>query len=771
MSEPDSALRAGHALGDPSVTSVVVALGVGIVVVGLLVGRFARGARRHVFSAAVATLLYVCAIGAASSVAGTDWEPRARAIAALFWHIAAIDLVGTLIFYVVLPRVRADLPEILRDLLIACAYLGAVAALLFRFGVDVTGLAASGAAVTVLIGLALQATLGNAVGGVALRLDGSIREGEWIRLPDKAEGIVRSIRWRHTEVETRNGDTLIVPNAQLIGQSILILGRHEGGPRQHRMWVYFDVDFRFAPGHVIEVVEAGLHAAPIESVAELPPPNCICFDLTHEGTTASAARYAVRYFLLDLRRDDPTSSAVRGRIHAALGRAQIPLATPAQSVVVTEANKKHAERTERDEQARRCGVIDEIGLFRSLTADERAAIAARLVPAPFAAGEIITKQGAEAHWLYLLAEGRADIRVRVADRPEMLVAEVSAPTIFGEMSLMTGEPRRATVRATSPSFCYRLDKAGFADIVKRRPEIASEMSEFLAHRIVELDEAIEEGDKGTHGDRMSVAHGRILSSVKSFFGLDDEPGLSPVDGAARLGEAVVTDARLDVHRAEAVRDAATAGRVLGAVGAHAVVGVGRADAIVDAADRRARTRRRRRAVGAGAVLEPSVGTDSAYAVREAARHAGGGVGAVGAVARVGDRSGRETDPVGSPEGAAERSVDAGVAPRRRVRAGAAVGRTEDGRRVRRVVGGLIARRRRGREADEERERRERERDRRERAPHRAPSPPRNTAAPPFSTPGQLSTYSLGCPGAETSIQYALPVPGLRMSMWTKRLFG
>jgi CRP-like cAMP-binding protein len=257
-------------------------------------------------------------------------------------------------------------------------------------------------------------------------------------------------------------------------------------------------------------------------VARTPPPSCLCFDLTREGAPASSARYAVRYFLTDLLRDDPTSSAVRARIHAALGRARIPLAIPLQTLSVT-AGEAAASGREQDEEALRCAVLEKIELFRSLTAQERLGIARRLVPAPFGRGEIITRQGAEAHWLYLLAEGTADIRVRVGDGDdgrETLVAQAAAPTIFGEMSLMTGEPRRATVRATSPALCYRLDKAGFGEIITQRPEIATEMSKFLARRLVELDAAIEHLDAGAQSERMSVAHGQILASVKRFFGLD-----------------------------------------------------------------------------------------------------------------------------------------------------------------------------------------------------------------------------------------------------------
>src|SRR6202042_3547825 len=134
-------------------------------------------------------------------------------------------------------------------------------------------------------------------------------------------------------IETRNWDTLIVPNANLLAQNIVILGKRTGKPLQHRMWVYFNVDFRHAPSRVIDVVRDALAMAPIEGVADDPKPTVICYDFAKDPRD-SFAYYAVRYWLTDLANDDPTSSRVRTRIFTALKRASIPLARPVQTLFV-----------------------------------------------------------------------------------------------------------------------------------------------------------------------------------------------------------------------------------------------------------------------------------------------------------------------------------------------------------------------------------------------------------------------------------------------------
>ena len=170
---------------------------------------------------------------------------------------------------------------------------------------------ATSAVVTAVVGLSLQATLGNVVGGISLQLDDSINEGDWVELESKAQGQIKKIRWRHTVIETRDWDTLIVPNGQLMTQAFRVLGKRSGKPLQRRMWVYFNVDFRFPPGEIVRVVNDALQAAPIDGVASDPKAHCICYDLARDNRD-SFAYYAVRYWLTDLARDDKT-----GRLYAA----------------------------------------------------------------------------------------------------------------------------------------------------------------------------------------------------------------------------------------------------------------------------------------------------------------------------------------------------------------------------------------------------------------------------------------------------------------------
>ena len=199
------------------------------------------------------------------------------------------------------------------------------------------------------IALGMQATLVNIVGGVALQLDGSVHVGDWVQLPDGQQGRVTAIRWRHTVVETRNWDTIVVPNASLLTQNIVILGKRTGRPVQHRMWVYFNVDFRYAPSQVIGVVTEALCAAPIEGVAADPRPNVICYDFAKDGRD-SFAYYAVRYWLTDLAARRPDQLAhPDARLHGAQARRHPPRAAPPRR----SSSRRRRQRQARDERPAR----------------------------------------------------------------------------------------------------------------------------------------------------------------------------------------------------------------------------------------------------------------------------------------------------------------------------------------------------------------------------------------------------------------------------------
>jgi len=426
--------------------------------------------------------------------------------------IAFIRLLGLLLFRVLLPLVHAGAPRIIEDILVMVAYIVWCMFRLRHAGMNLSELVTASALITAVVAFAMQDTLGNILGGIAIELDNSISIGDWIKVDDIV-GRVTDIRWRSTAIETRNWETVVIPNGVLMKSKFQVLGKREGEPVQWRRWIYFDVDPGIAPGKVIATTESALSDAAIADVAANPRPNCILLAF-EQGNL----RYAVRYWLTDLARDDGTDSVVRQHIYTALQRAGIRLSEPEQTVHMIEEDEKHQELVKSRELQRRLQSLKSVDLFAKLTKEELQFLAESLIYAPFSRGDIMTRQGNVAHWLYILVAGEAEVVLEAPDGARTKVGVLPAGSLFGEMGLMTGAPRTATVIALSDVECYRLDKASFATILQSRPELAEDMTHVLIARRGGLD-AVRAGQEAADAARAAREQGELLGSIKRFFGL------------------------------------------------------------------------------------------------------------------------------------------------------------------------------------------------------------------------------------------------------------
>ncbi|MCL2725671.1 MAG: mechanosensitive ion channel family protein [Polyangiaceae bacterium] len=496
----------------------------GVIVTAALVNRFAVAHRSRVRRIVILYVAYVVALGASFVLRALGMHATADyvfAVTEILQVFSVVNIGATAIFSLLLPAAGIAVPMIANDLLIGIGYLFAIAGVLSHHGLDPRSILGASAVVSAVLALSLQTTLGNILGGIALQLDGSIHEGDWIQLENGKQGRVKSVRWRHTVVETRDWSTILVPNALLLGNNITILGKRDGRNVPQRMWVWFNVDFRYPPSKVIEVVTSAFTDVEMPGVAPDPPPNVVCMDFMKDARE-SYATYAVRYWLTDLASDDPTNSHIRSRVFTALRRASIPLAIPAQRAFITvESEERKSLKSVRHERER-LDALRTVHLFRSLTEAELRTLAGGLSHVIYTNGETITRQGAVAHWLYVMTKGSTEVRVAQDGSGEgasKIVATLKAPDFFGEMGLMTGEPRSADVIATSDVDCFRLGKETFQRVLSNRPEMANELSEILATRRIELLSVRDGLDASARSARHASERARILGGIKEFFGL------------------------------------------------------------------------------------------------------------------------------------------------------------------------------------------------------------------------------------------------------------
>jgi small-conductance mechanosensitive channel/CRP-like cAMP-binding protein len=464
-------------------------------------------------------LLGVCALAAIADglVTSMGWREVAAIgadAASILVGVVLIRLATIFVFQVALPAARVDFPRIAEDLATAALIVGWGFAWLRLAGVDLASLVTTSAVITAVVAFSMQDTLGNVLGGVLLQFDRSIHVGDWLRIDDLS-GRVREVRWRHTAIETRNGETVIVPNGWLMKNRFAIVGAR-GAPRPiWRRIVRINVDLSASPARVCRVLEEAIENAAIEHVARAPAASAVMLEIgpRHGG-------YALRYWLEDPAADDPTDSLVRIHALAALERAGMKLGAPYQEELAIHDDTAHRDAAAASERERRIAALAGVDLFAPLSPAERETLAQHLVYAPFAAGDVMTRRGAVAHWLYLLVSGEAEVSIDTPTGRERIAAIV-AGSVFGEMGMMTGAPRAATVTACTDVVCYRLDKRGFESIIKGRPDVAEAMSRVLAIRHEQLQGRLAAAQ---HTVREPMRQTDILSRIRSFFGIEEEAG-------------------------------------------------------------------------------------------------------------------------------------------------------------------------------------------------------------------------------------------------------
>lgn len=498
-------------------TFILLGLYVLMLVVLRVFGKRGEGVRLKGLSFYLGLHLLLVPIAGVLAWADSKVHTDVRLPAQMLGGVAAVLMLAAMLFGAVLPRLRVEIPRILQDVLGAIASIATVIGIASRHGFDVTSLVATSAVLTAVIGFALQDTLGNVAGGLSLQLEGNVELGDWVKIGE-ISGRVTEIGWRSICVETRNWETAIIPNSVVTKSMVLVLGRRAGQPNYWRRWVYFNVDFRFQPSDVIHVVNEALRSVSIEYVAREPRAHCILMDL-HD----SYSRYAVRYWLTDPAHDDPTDSAVRNYIYFALKRADIPLSMPAHALFVTEDSDQRRQKKVSQDLSRRIDALERVQLFAGLTEDDRAELAQSMRYAPFTRGEVLTRQGARANWLYLIVEGTVSVRVSAPGGLEREVSKLHAGSFFGEMSLLTGEPRAATIVALTDVECFRLDKDAFQALLHRRPELAEVVADELTRRRRELLDAragLEQQNAET--DDLATERSDLLTRIRSFFAIGED---------------------------------------------------------------------------------------------------------------------------------------------------------------------------------------------------------------------------------------------------------
>jgi small-conductance mechanosensitive channel/CRP-like cAMP-binding protein len=438
----------------------------------------------------------------AGASTASSWHlslPASRQLSLALVALAAVQVIAGVVFDFAVER--AGVPRFAGEIVVVAAYVLVLVNLFYNLGVNVTGIFATSAVATAVIGLSLQDMLGNIASGIALEFENDIRVGDFIKCGESS-GWVQHVRLRHTAIETPDGDRVMLPNSFLTRSPVMVLSR------SRRQFVSFTMPYARNPQELTDAVTLALQASPIPDVAVDPRPFCIVLEMA-----PGHIRYAAVVWMLNPGQETFAVSAVLQRIYFALQRAGIP------ATEITHLLEMKAASDGGMAAANPVDILRRTPIFRLLDDPGLFELGARLHHLSFAPGELIIRQGDEGDSMYFVTSGQVAINYTGIDRSEIQVAVISPGDFFGEASLLTGEARNANAAALSRVDCYKLDKAGLQGVMTRRADLAEDMSVVMAHRLTELDITRERLDRETARLREAESQTQILVRIRRFFGL------------------------------------------------------------------------------------------------------------------------------------------------------------------------------------------------------------------------------------------------------------
>lgn len=477
--------------------NLALVIGVLALIVTVAIRRFARdeGLKRDSVGAVAFFAVYVVFRAGGTwlePLTPRDWHPSLRVTWMLAFAFGMVRLGVALVLAVRRRLKRGPSAKIQRDVVDSLLYVVcAIPILKTQLRIDVTTLLGTSAVVSLVLGFALQDTLGNLFAGISLQLEHSFDVGDFIRVGGH-EGRVVQIAWRSTRLETVRREIITLPNSQVAKDHIVSFSGSSAVAIELEVTAAYGAPPNLVKSEILET----LREAPLVLAEPAPWVRVLAFG-------ESAVHYQMRLFLRDLASLPHARDEVLSRLWYRFARAGIEIPFP-QRVV-------HTKQPEIASRPPACELLSRLELFAPFPPAELESIATSARERCFGVGEEIVTEGREGSTFFVVVAGR--VSVRAASGKE--VATLGRGQSFGEMSLLTGAPRAATVVALEDTALLELDRESFGRHFAQHPERAAQLAEVLERRREELAQAAQ-GEAELSG---APREPRILGRLKEIFRL------------------------------------------------------------------------------------------------------------------------------------------------------------------------------------------------------------------------------------------------------------
>jgi small-conductance mechanosensitive channel/CRP-like cAMP-binding protein len=466
---------------------------------------------------AINFFLLLVAAAAFEHVFAYEWPATVGRVLYGLIFVFGIYLAYGLVEHVFVRRISKEprlieLPRIVRDVIrLAIIILATLFALKAFLGLEPTALIATSTVLSAVIGLAMQDVLANIFAGISLQMGKPFRVGDWVTVYNQT-GTVVSTSWRSTRIKTRDNHVIEIPNSNIAKTEIY--NYSVPTPLQRRD-VEVGVVYGLPPNDVKKVlIEAALAS---KGVLNQPEPDVL---LTNYGDFAIT--YRLRYWLRDFADVPRTEDRIMTNIWYYFKRAGISIPFPIRDVTMRQIDEETEKLTEERRVTKVRSYLDGVELLAGLSNTELNKLAAVVAERRYAAGETIVRQGDPGDEFFIVTSGKVRATVRREKAPTVDLGVFDPGFHFGELSLLTGAPRRATIAAIEDTDLLVINKENFQEIIAAHPKVANKLSKAIEKRRAEIErEFAEAGDEeAAAAVEEEYSREKVLKKIKDFFDMD-----------------------------------------------------------------------------------------------------------------------------------------------------------------------------------------------------------------------------------------------------------
>ncbi len=372
------------------------------------------------------------------------------------------------------------------------------------FHQPITGILAASGALGVIIGLSMQRMLADLFTGVAINMDKTVQLQDWVEYNTPTGpviGQVTEINWRTIKLLTFDNNLLVIPNGALATEPIKNLST----PSSMSMFtVDFIMDFEVPSSRVLTLLEAAVLS--VNEVLEKPRPRVYIDSVTERGVL-----YKIRFWL-----DIDCVNIYKGK-HLVYKSALQHIHQSGLSLSYSKHDVYHTKMPKRQLDRHRdfSPLLQRVPIFKMLNKKELELIYRGVSEVSAKKGQKIVNAGQAGSSMFVVVEGVLSVFVdKVTDGKidRLKVNQLIPGDFFGEMSLLTGEPRSATIIGRTDVILYEIKKRSIMMVLKERPEVGRQLSRILADRVIS-NKHIKIKDKNDKGKLAST----LFSRMKEFF--------------------------------------------------------------------------------------------------------------------------------------------------------------------------------------------------------------------------------------------------------------